>query len=339
LLQPAAPKRSGTVEKGSCMLINCAAYESGNKLSDIAINDIGHYLNRPECFVWIALFEPDADEMATMQQHFGLHELAVEDARKGHQRPKIEEYGDSLFVVLQTLEFEGDELKDGEVAIFVGRNYVLSVRSRTQHGFSEVRARCEREPHLLKKGPAFVLYALMDAVVDRYFPVLNQLELELERVEEKMFEGAHSRANIEALYALKQELMRLKHAVGPLLEAISRLHGGRVPELCVSTQHYFRDVDDHLVRINQSIDSQRDMVITAMSVNLSLTAVQENETTKRLAAYAALVAVPTMIAGIYGMNFEHMPELHWALGYPVALAVMVVIDVYLFYRFRKAGWL
>ena len=322
------------------MLISCVAYQDGKKLADIAKEQISEYVRRPECFVWVAMYEPTAAELSEMQGEFGLHELAVEDAQHGHQRPKIEEYGDSLFVVLHTVEMVDDELQIGEVDVFVGRNYVLSVRSRTKQGFKSVRERCEREPELLRQGSSFVLYALMDTVVDRYFPVLDALELELERVEEKMFARAsNSRLNIEALYQLKQKLMTLKHAVGPLLEATGKLWGGRVPQLCARTQEYFRDVYDHLFRINQSIDSLRDTVVTAVSVNLSLTAVQENETTKRLAAYAALVAVPTMIAGIYGMNFEHMPELKWAYGYPLTVAAMVAIDVYLYFRFRKSGWL
>jgi magnesium transporter len=322
------------------MLISCVAYEDGKKLADIVKEDISKYVRRPECFVWVALYEPTAEELAEMQREFGLHELAVEDAQHGHQRPKIEEYGDSLFAVLHTVEIVDDELQIGEVDVFVGRNYVLSVRSRTKQGFKNVRERCEREPELLKQGSSFVLYALMDTVVDRYFPVLDRLEIELEKVEEKMFAGVtDSRFNIEALYQLKQKLMTLKHAVGPLLEATGKLWGGRVPQLCARTQEYFRDVYDHLFRINQSIDSLRDMVVTAVSVNLSLTAVQENETTKRLAAYAALVAVPTMIAGIYGMNFEHMPELKSVYGYPLTVAAMAAIDVYLYFRFRKSGWL
>jgi magnesium transporter len=322
------------------MLISCVAYQDGKKLANIAKEDIGQYVSRPECFVWVAMYEPTPEELAEMQQEFGLHELAVEDAQHGHQRPKIEEYGDSLFAVLQTVEMVDDELQIGEVDVFVGRNYVLSVRSRTKQGFKNVRERCEREPELLKQGSSFVLYALMDTVVDRYFPVLDALEIELEKVEEKMFAGVtDGRFNIEALYQLKQKLTTLKHAVGPLLEASGKLWGGRVPQLCARTQDYFRDVYDHLVRINQSIDSLRDMVVTAVSVNLSLTAVQENETTKRLAAYAALIAVPTMIAGIYGMNFEHMPELKSIYGYPLTIAVMAAIDVYLFFRFRKSGWL
>jgi magnesium transporter len=169
--------------------------------------------------------------------------------------------------------------------------------------------------------------------------VLDALEAELERIEEQLFAGKTPRANIEALYALKQKLMILKHATAPLLEVSSKLFGGRVPQMCSGMGDYFRDVYDHLFRLNQTIDATREMVTTALTVNLSLVQLQENETTKRLAAYAALIAVPTMIAGIYGMNFEHMPELKWPIGYPVTLGVMVGIDVYLFYRLRKAGWL
>ncbi len=321
------------------MLVNCVVYQDGKKLADIGTEDIRHHVRRPERFVWVALRDPEASVLADMQQEFDLHELAVEDARQGHQRPKIEEYGDSLFVVLHTVEMAGQELTTGEVDIFIGPNYVLSVRHRTEHGFANVRARCERAPELLKQGAGFVFYALMDAVVDRYFPVLDALETELERLEERIFAGASARANIEALYALKQRLMTLKHAVEPLLEATGKLCGSRVPAPCLGTQEYFRDVYDHLIRINQSIDSLRDMVTTAMTVNLSLITLQENETTKRLAACAALVAVPTMLAGIYGMNFKHMPELDWWLGYPTAIVVMVLIDAYLYLRFRRAGWL
>jgi magnesium transporter len=321
------------------MLINCAAYQDGKKLGDIRQEEIHDYLSRPGSFVWVALKDATPDELFEMQRQFGLHELAVEDAQHGHQRPKLEEYGDSLFAVVHTVEAAGDELKVGELSIFAGRNYLLSVRNRTEQGFTSVRARTEREPHLLKHGSGFVLYALIDTVVDRYFPVVESLEDELERLEERMFAGTPSRENIEALYALKQKLTVLKHAAGPLHETTGKLYGGRVPEICSGTQDYFRDVYDHLTRINQSIDSLRDMLTTAISVNLSLVTIQENEITKRLAAYAALVAVPTMIAGVYGMNFQHMPELGWAFGYPFALGLMVVLDGYLFYRFRKAKWL
>lgn len=321
------------------MLVNCVAYADGRKLADIKPDEISDYLSRPECFVWVGLKDPGPGELAAMQHEFDLHELAVEDARHGNQRPKVEEYGESLFAVLHMIETEGAELVVGELDIFAGRNYILSVRNRAKKGFVDVRARCEREPHLLENGSGFVLYALMDSVVDRYFPVLDMLETELEMLEGRMFAGGSARANTEAMYGLKQKLMVLKHAVGPLYEGVGKLYGGRVPKVCAGSQEYYRDVYDHLSRLNQSIDSLREMVTTALSVNLSLIALHENETTKRLAACAALVAVPTLIAGIYGMNFKHMPELGWQFGYPLAVLMMVAIDTYLFFRFRKSGWL
>jgi magnesium transporter len=323
------------------MLINCVAYQDGQKLADIDKRQISDYLKIPGCFVWVALADPTQEELAEMQAEFDLHELAVEDARHGHQRPKIEEYGDSLFVVLHTVEFTPtDEIKIGEVDIFVGRNYVLSVRSRTERGFKEVRARAERDPELLKHGSGYVLYALMDAVVDRYFPVLDAIESELERVEEHLFqEGASPRENIEALYYVKQQLTTLRHATGPAQEHSGKLFGGRVPFACHGLTEYFRDVYDHLARINQAIDAARETTNTAIQVALAMVNMGHGEITKSLAAYAALVAVPTMIAGVYGMNFEHMPELHWRFGYPLSIAAMVGIDAFLFFRFRKAGWI
>jgi magnesium transporter len=321
------------------VLVNCVAYQNGRKLADLPVSDIHKYLKQPDTFVWVALKDPDAAELDEMQRQFGLHELAVEDAHHGHQRPKMEEYGESLFVVLHVVEMEGDALKVGEADIFVGSNYVLSVRRQAERGFTDVRALCEREPQLLRHGPAYVLYALMDAVVDRYFPVLDALETELESIEEGIFAAQTTRANIEALYGFRRRLTTLKHATEPLLEVTGRLYAGRVPQLVAGLQEYFRDVYDHLIRLNQSVDSLRDMATTGVSVTLSLITIQENEVTKRLASYAALIAVPTMVAGIYGMNFQHMPELDWVLGYPLALGTMVIIDLYLFYRFRKAKWL
>ncbi|MBI4123704.1 MAG: magnesium/cobalt transporter CorA [Betaproteobacteria bacterium] len=321
------------------MLVNCVAYQEGRKLADIDRHEISAYLARPDCFVWVALRDASDAELEEMREEFGLHALAVEDARHGHQRPKIEEYGDSLFVVLKTIEVAGEELKVGEMDVFAGRNYVLSVRQGAERGFTDVRARAEREPELLKHGSGYVLYALMDAVVDRYAPVLDAVESKLESLEEQLFSGGSPRASIESLYYVKQQLTALKHVTGPLLESTGRLFGGRVPGVCAGLGEYFRDVYDHLVRLNQSIDSARDTVTTAIQVNLAMITIGESEVTKRLAAYAALVAVPTMIAGVYGMNFEHMPELEWSFGYPSVVGVMVAIDTYLFWRFRKAGWL
>jgi magnesium transporter len=321
------------------MLINCVAYRNGEKLADIEPQEIHNYIVKPDCFVWVALFEPDARTLELMQAEFDLHPLAVEDARHGHQRPKIEEYGDSLFAVLHMIESVEGELRNGEVAIFVGRNYILSVRTNAAKGFADVRTRCEHEPELLKRGPGYVLYALMDAVVDRYFPLLHELETELERIEEQIFANVSPRANIEALYAMKQRLMVFRHAVTPLLEALGNITGARVHLICAGMQEYFRDISDHLMRLNQTIESVRDTISTAISVNLSMITLQESENMKRLASYAALIAAPTLIAGIYGMNFDVMPELRWRYGYAISVAVMVVVDCYLFYRFRKSKWL
>ena len=221
------------------MLINCVAYQEGKKLCDIPVEDISDYLDKPGCFVWVALRDATDAEMAQMKEEFSLHELAVEDAARGHQRPKIEEYGDCLFTVVHMLDLvDGDHIATGELAIFAGANYVLSVRRDSTKGFLGVRARAEREPHLLKMGSAFVMYALMDAVVDRYFPVVDMLESELETIEDRIFTHGAQRENVERLYQLKRKGLVLRHAVFPLLEAIGRLHGGRVPALVVGTARF-----------------------------------------------------------------------------------------------------
>lgn len=321
------------------MLINCAAYKSGRKLNDVPVEKISDYIARGDCFVWVALKDPEPAELDVMQHEFGLHELAIEDARHGHQSPKVEEYGDSLFVVVKTVDLINGELNVGEVDIFVSKNYVLSVRSQSQQDFLGVRARSEREPHLLKHGPSFVVYALMDAVVDRYFPIVRALEEELEQIEINMFEHAAERSNIKRLYQLKRKVMVLKHVVSPLMESAGKLYGGRVPTMFVNSQNYFRDVYDHLYRINSSIDAIRDTINTAIQVNLSMVAIDDSEVNKRLAAWAAIFAVATAFAGIWGMNFKWMPELDWKYGYPVALGLMGSVCGYLYFRFRKARWL
>jgi magnesium transporter len=326
------------------MLISCVAYQDGRKLADIPKEDISEYVGQRDCFVWVAMFEPTNEELDEMAQEFSLHELAIEDARHGHQRPKIEEYGDSLFAALHTIEREkaadgSDTLVAGEVDLFVGPNYVLTVRHRTHVGFAAVRARTEREPELLRNGAGYVFYAVLDNVVDRYFPVIDALETELEQIEAQIFEQNAARSNIQALYGLKQKLMTLKHAVDPLMEATGRLYGGRVPQICAGMNEYFRDVYDHLHRIHASIEGIREMLTTAIQVNLGMISLTESEITKTLAAWAAIIAVPTMLAGIYGMNFDVMPELKWSFGYPLAIAVMVVIDIYLYFHFKKLKWL
>lgn len=321
------------------MLINCVAYQNGTKLADLPIEAISDYVNRPDCFVWVALRDATAEELTEMQEEFGLHELAVEDARHGHQRPKIEEYGDSLFAVMQMVEMVDGALVIGEVDVFVGQNFVLSVRNRSQQHFLGVRARCEREPHLLRQGSGFVFYALMDAVVDRYFPLIDALESELEQIEEHIFDKDAARTNIQRIYQLKQKIMFLKHAVAPLMEAVGKLHGGRVPMVCANSQDYFRDVYDHLARINATLDTLRDTIGTAIQVSLSAVAIEQNEVNKRLAAWAGIFAVVTAFAGLWGMNFKHMPELDLVYGYPLSLVLIAGASVVLHHRFKRAGWL
>jgi magnesium transporter len=321
------------------MLINCVVYQDGKRIRDIPVDEISQWLGRGDSFVWVALRDATDEELTAMQKQFHLPDLAVEDARHGHQRPKIEEYADSLFCVLHLVEPKGDELNVGEMAIFAGRDYVLSVRNRSEQGFLGVRERCEREPDLLRFGSSFVLYALMDAVVDRYFPLTDAFELEIESIEEKIFELGAARSNVRRLYELKRKVMTLRHAVAPLLEAISKLYGGRVPALCAQTQDYFRDVSDHLYRINGSIDNIRDTIGTAIQVNLAMVTIETGEIGKRLAGWAAIFAVATTIVGIWGMNFEFMPELKWRYGYPMALGVIAGVCGLMYWYFRRARWL
>ncbi|MGY4830549.1 magnesium and cobalt transport protein CorA [Sphaerotilaceae bacterium SBD11-9] len=322
------------------MLINCVAYQEGKKLADIDVSSISEYVGRPDCFVWVALRDATDSELTAMQHEFGLHDLAVEDARHGHQRPKVEEYGDTLFVVMHSVELSAlDELHVGEVNVFVGRNFVLSARNRSQHSLLGVRERAEREPHLLRHGAGFVLYALMDAVVDRYFPIIDAMETELESIEGQIFERGAARQNIEQLYDLKRRIMVVKHAVTPLMESAAKLWSGRVPSVCEGSREYFRDVYDHLLRINSTLDTLRDTIGTAIQVNLAMVTIEESETTKRLAAWAGIFAVATAFAGIWGMNFEHMPELKLTYAYPAALGVIAASCGLMYWRLRRVGWL
>jgi magnesium transporter len=321
------------------MLINCVAYQNGIKLADITVEEISDYLEKKDCLVWVALRDTTNVELDKMQEEFGLHDLAIEDAHHGHQRPKIEEYGDILFTAMHLVEVEHPNLVVGEFSIFVGHNFVLSIRNRSARELHGVRDRCEREPELMKLGAGFVFYALMDAVVDSYFPVIDELESQLEDIEERLFDKNAAFTNIAQLYTLKRKVAVLKHAVMPLMEASGRLHGGRVPPVCATTQEYFRDVFDHLTRINATIDAIRDTITTAILVCQSTVSIEQNEVNKRLAAWAGIFAVATAFAGIWGMNFQNMPELTLWYGYPLALTLIAVTCGYLYRRFKRAGWL
>ena len=253
------------------VLINCVVYEKGVRLKDIAIADISEWMGRPGCFVWVALSESTPEELAALQEEFNLHDLAIEDVLLGDQRPKIEEYDATLFVVLHMVDCLGSELHVGELAVFLGTDFVLSVRRGSQQGMQEVRQRAEREPELLQFGPGYVFYALTDAVVDRYFPAVETLAHELEAIEAVMFKSGGGKDNIRKLYHLKQQVERLRHSVAPLIDAVGKLlSAARVPPLLANTSTYFRDVHDHLQSITGAIDSLRDTIATAIHANLAL---------------------------------------------------------------------
>jgi magnesium transporter len=322
------------------MIVNCVAYQNGRKIGDVPIDDISEVLKTPGLFVWIGLHEPDEALLRKLQEEFSLHELAIEDARHAYQRPKVEEYGDSLFVVMPTAQLVDGELQFGETHIFVGPRYIVTLRHGASLGYAEVRARCERRPQLLSKGPGFVLYALMDFIVDHYFPIVDGCEQELEGVEGQIFgEAALGRDTAAAIYGLKRDLLALKHAVSPMVDVCNRVlrcDSALIPE---DTHPYFRDVYDHVIRINGAVDSLRELLTSALEANFSMISVRQNEVMKKLAAWAAILAVPTAVAGVYGMNFRFMPELQWRFGYALIMGLIVSACAFLFWRFKRAGWL
>ena len=321
-------------------VINCAAYTGGVR-ADLDIDAIGETLCRPGQFVWLGLYEPDEALLRRVQQKFHLHDLAVEDAYSAHQRPKLELYEDSLFVVLRTAQRSGSppHLEFGETHIFLGRDYVVTVRHGSLRSHVGLRTRCESTPHLLAKGPGYVLYALMDFVIDQYFPIVRALEDEVQELEELIL-GDDPKSDATArIYRLKRDLLALRRAVSPLVEVCNRLMRFEMPHVPDETRVYFRDVYDHVVRLNETIDAQRELLTTALEAHLSLMSVAQNEHMKRLAAWAAMIAVPTMIAGVYGMNFSNMPELSWHYGYYTSLAVMALSVGGLYVAFKRSGWL
>ena len=322
-------------------LINSVAYADGRRIGEVAIADISDVLREPGRFVWVGLHEPEAEMLAEIQQEFSLHDLAVEDAAHAHQRPKLERYGNSIFVVLRTVHIDQATggIDYGETHIFMGANYVVSVRHGGSLPYGDVRTRCEATPDLLIKGPGFVLYALMDFIVDQYFPLVDWFEDKLGELEDDIFRQTLTRETTERIYQLKRDLLEVKRAVAPLVDICNRLVRTDVTLIPDDARVYFRDVYDHTIRINEMIDTVRELLTTALEANLSLISVAQNEAMKRLAGWAAIVAVPTMIAGIYGMNFKFMPELEWPFGYPATMIVMVGACAFLYYKFKRSGWL
>jgi magnesium transporter len=325
------------------VIINCAVYSVGCKVDDIPLDQAGEWAARDGHFVWIGLLDPSEDEMRLVQAELGLHDLAVEDAHRAHQRPKLEEYGDGLFVVLRTVRLDPEKktIVRGETHVFVGPRYVVSIRHGDTGSYVPVRGRCESMPGHLAMGPGFVLYAIMDFVVDNYFPVIEYIEDRLDALEERIFGGNRPQRDVaQRIYQMKRTLIGAKRAVSPLVDVCNRLTRwdghGLIPE---AVRPYFRDVYDHVVRINDTIDGLRELLSSALDANLALVAIRQNEIMKQLAGWAAIVAAPTLLAGVWGMNFEAMPELRVWWGYPLALGLIFGIMGVLFWRFRRAGWL
>ena len=327
-------------ERQSNGVINCAAYSGGRRIADLPISDVSEALLEQDRFVWIGLYEPTEAILRQVQEEFGLHDLAVEDALAAHQRPKLELYDQSLFVVLRTAQLDAERrLEFGETHVFVGERYVISVRHGSHKSHIGVRARCEASPQLLAKGPGYVLYALMDFIVDQYLPLVEALEEQLQELEDQIFNQKFTRDTTEHIYRLKRDLLGLKRTVSPLVDVCNRLMRFDLDLIPDDTRLYFRDIYDHVVRVNEMIDNLRELLTTALEANLSLVSVSQNKDTRRLAAWAAIIAVPTMIAGVYGMNFEHMPELQWAYGYYAVMGAMIVVCAGLWFGFRRSGWL
>jgi magnesium transporter len=342
-------------------VVTCAAYAGGRRVAEVPLDDIDRVLRDSDGgFIWIGLYEPDQELLRKVQSEFGLHDLAIEDAHRAHQRPKLEQYEKSLFIVLRTAQLiqkDGQlDVEFGETHVFVGGSYVVTVRHGSQRSYADLRARLEASPALLAQGPGFVLYALMDFLVDQYFPIVAGLEEEVSALEEALLGDSSdrfSRKTLTRIYQLKRDLLRVKRAVAPLIEVANRLMRFDFDFVPNDTRPYFRDVLDHVIRINEMVDNLRELLTTAFEVNLSLISVEENQEmkrlaewsveqnkdTRRLAAWAAIIAVPTMIAGVYGMNFQIMPELQWPFGYYFALILMFGTCVVLFLAFKRSKWL
>jgi magnesium transporter len=292
-----------------------------------------------DCFLWIGLFEPGEDEFDLVKEELSLHPLAAEDAVSAHQRPKMERYGDTLFVVLKTLSYvdETSDIEVGEIMVFLGRDFVVTVRHGAGNPLGPVRQRLEDDAELLRHGATAVLYAVCDEVVDRYGLVAHEVEVDIIGLERAVFDPG-ARDVTADIYSLKREVLEFRSAEDPLVPVMQEIVKGRVAE-CGSTREYFRDVLDHLLRVDGQVDAHNELLNSVLNAHLALLGKRQNEDMRKISAWAAIIAVPTLVAGIYGMNFDHMPELHWSFGYPLVIVVMAVACVLLFRRLRRSGWL
>jgi magnesium transporter len=323
------------------MIVDCAIYEQGKRRDGHV--DLAHAYDarhEPGKFVWIGLYEPTEEEFASLRREFNLHPLAVEDAINAHQRPKLEVYDDMVFLVLKTARYVDptEVIQLGEVLVFLGDDYVITVRHGEASSLKPVREALEHDPKHLRRGPGAVLHAILDRVVDDYQPAIEGLETDIDEVEEQLFSAERSNP-AERIYRLQREVLQFRKATAPLVEPIARLAEGQYAQIHPEMHDYFRDVNDHLIRARDQLDAMRDLLAGSLQANLAQVGVRQNEDMRRISAWVAIIAVPTAIAGIYGMNFDNMPELRWGLGYPAVLLVMVAICLSLYRYFKRAGWL
>ncbi|MGI5374199.1 magnesium/cobalt transporter CorA [Streptomyces sp. CA-251387] len=332
------------------MIVDCAIYRDGRRTE--GPEDLSDALDlcrlQDDAFVWIGLYEPTETEFDKVTEEFGLHPLAVEDALKAHQRPKLEVYDDSLFMVLKPVGYEpkSDIVSSGEVMVFIGDSFVVTVRHGEEAPLGTVRRRLEHEPEMLRHGPTAVLYTIADAVVDHYVDVADELGTDLEELEAEVFSpvGGSSRHTASRIYAFKRQILEFRRATGPLAQPLSRLagtglFGAGVPFVHEEAQPFFRDVSDHLTRVNEAVEGLDRLVSDVLAAHLAQMSVRQNDDVRKISAWAAMAAIPTMIAGIYGMNFEHMPELTWAWSYPALIAGMAAVEVLLYRLFKSRGWM
>lgn len=320
-------------------VINFSSYRAGKKLALTSLEAISDVLLESGTFVWVGLFEPDKELMAKIQEEFGLHELAVEDAQTAHQRPKLEEYGETLFVVLRTATLVDEEIQYGETHVFVAPRFVLTVRHGPSTGYTKVRERTESMPERLAHGPGYVLYSIIDFIVDQYQPCIDKLQERFRGFEHQLFRPDSTSDNLQDFYNLKNELLKLQSAAMPLVEICTQLlrfHSDIIPK---ENRVYYRDILDHVARVTLAADRMREMINAAMQVSLAQITIRQNDVVKRLAGWGAILAVPTMVFSLYGMNFEFMPELKWRLGYPAVMGAIAVGCVLLYRRLKRVGWL
>ena len=323
------------------MIVDCGLYCDGTRSGEtVSLRDAYDQAAGGDSFVWVGLHDPSQEEFDDVARQFHLHELAVEDAIKAHQRAKLEVYGDSLFVVLKPATYDdaAEEIELGDIMLFVGDRFVVTVRHGTLGSLGSVRTRLEDDRRLLARGPIAVLYAVLDRVVDDYLPIATDLNRDVEQVEEDVF-SADGGNPTERIYRLKRQILEFHRATAGLIEPLDLLVRNRVPVDTEPLAEYLRDVQDHARRVDQQVDAHRDLLTSVLQANLAQVGIRQNEDARRISAWVAIAAVPTLIAGIYGMNFDHMPELHSAWGYPLALLVMVGICVGLYRGFRRNGWL